>query len=265
MTQGGVFSIILAVAFFACNLAVARVTYDPEDLCPDPGTIVLDGDTYNVEPIGCDNFEYNTWEDTWYLETIDGTVSVVDGKLQTNVPKGGIGVNMWFTGYNNGELPKDILVKYKAKNHQSGPGWLQIIMLNTHVRNTDGSEYLLGTFSGKDGDYHQNLKIYRFSFTHKHLSLRVNPLYNNLLYQDTSTKVEVDREYEFAVVVKDGRMKMYIDDVLQFDVAHFHSDYPDPYDGGKVGLRTNKSEILWDDFEFYAFDDDDDDDDDDDW
>ena len=62
----------------------------------------------------------------------------------------------------------------------------------------------------------------------------MNPSYSNLIYQNTDKKVSVDQEYDIAVVVKDGRTKMYIDNVLQFDEIHSHSSYPDPYDGGKV-------------------------------
>lgn len=225
-----------------------------EDTSPANGVVTVGGDTYQVEALGSDDFDDGTWQDQWFLEDTLGQVSIEDGQLRTQVPPGisSTGINMWYTGYNEGELPQNILVKCKATSIQSGEGIIQLILLNANVRQADNTPYVLGTYSGADRDYQNNLRAYRMGFTGSTLSLRATPPRTVLLYQDTTNIVEEGQTYELVYVIKDGRIKLYVDEVLVFDEPHAHPEYPEPFDGGKFGLRTNRSTILWDDFAFYA-------------
>lgn len=224
---------------------------EPTSLAKVTQPLRVGSEQYSAIKLSEDKFENNNWEERWHLESSDASVSVVGGQLHTDVPQGGTGLNLWYKGYNQGEFPKDVLIRFKAKSLIGGDKWLQIIMLNTNVRRADNSEYLLGTFNGKDSDYQNNLRMYRTSFTRDALVLRVTPPRTNLVFENKRIVVETNKEFEFVVAVHNGRIKGYIDQVKLFDVAHDHPQYKTPFEGGKVGIRTNKSKIVWDDFEFY--------------
>ncbi len=208
-------------------------------------------DEYTAVKLGEDRFDDENWKERWHLESSDASVSIIEGQLRTEVPQGGTGLNFWYKEYNEGELPRDILVRFKAKSIIEGEGWLQIIMLNTNVRWADNSEYRLGMFNGKDGDYQNNLRMYRTSLTRDALVLRATPPRRNLLFENREIVVQPNQQIEVVVAVHNGRIKGYIDRVKMFDLVHSHPKYTMPFEGGKVGIRTNKSKIVWDDFEFY--------------
>lgn len=165
-----------------------------------------------------------------------GRVWAGDGRLQMSAD--GFESTAWFTK----EVEGDLLITYQA--HILDPVDKNNINLFFLATASGGGDILKVPITGNYPEYHK-LPNYIWTFTGAHTRLRKDPGFH-LLSEDKKTVPEANRDYELAVLVRGGKIRCYIDGRL----VHSYDD-PEPHTKGKVGFRTFRTRLWWDNLRIY--------------
>jgi hypothetical protein len=230
--------VILALA----ALATGGWAADQDSLPPTERreTMELDGDEYHVEWLARERFDGGL--ENWLVEG-DSEVTVRDGKLwivRTDPEQGNV-ATVWFRP----ELPRDAIVRFRAKAVPPAEKNAANLNLFLHARELDGSPLRFGR-SGKYNEYHQ-IPNYIVTFVggckDGWSRARRDPGFN--LLHEAHVRSEVGEEYEIAVTILEGRLRYYLNGLKLHDVQD-----PDPLPGGNFAIRTWSTDGWWDDVEF---------------
>ena len=203
-------------------------------------TVTVGGDTYKVEWLHHEKWD-GKWTSRWVVEG-DVEVKVQDGKLYARSL--GDGKPKAATVWYKADLPKDIIIRFKARVLPPTENNAANLNVFFHARELDGGPIRFGR-SGAYADYH---KIPNYIIT---LTGGVQPGWSRVrrdpgfnMLHEADIRSEVGKEYAIRVTVQDGRVRYYLNGRKYHDVVD-----PDPLPGGKFALRTWSTNAWWDDVE----------------
>lgn len=216
---------------------------DPETLPPTGRveSIELGGDRYRVEWLAVETFDRDDWPSRWFVEG-DSEVQARDGKLwvRKHKPEHRNVATVWYRP----ELPRDVLVRFRAKAVEPADENAANLNLFVHARELDGQPVRFGR-SGQYKEYHA-IPNFIVTFVGGHRDgwsrARRDPGFH--LLHEAGVRSEVGREYRLAVAIQGGRLRYYIDGRRVHDVAD-----PDPLPGGRFAIRTWSTNAWWADIE----------------
>lgn len=229
------------------DLAEARshaIATDPSMLPPTGRreSVTIGPDTYAVEWLARETFERDDWVSRWVVEG-DSVVKVVDGRLHIGRtdPKAKNVATVWYRP----ELPKDVMVRFRAKPIPPAENNAANLNLFLHARENDRSPVRFGR-TGNYKEYHQ-IPNYIVTFVGGYRPgwsrARRDPGFN--LLHEAEIRSEVGTEYRIAVVFVGGRLRYYVDGKRIHDVTD-----PKPLPAGRFAIRTWSTTGWWDDVEF---------------
>lgn len=200
--------------------------------------VTVGGDTYQVEWLHHDGFDNPDWTKNWFKEG-SSQVGISDGRLLITKPSGSGGeATIWFRR----QLPANLIVRYKAKALGSDANNKCNLNQLTHATEMDGSPIKHGLRSGDYEEYHQ-IPNYIVTVTFDHSRVRRNPGFNQI--SESKDQARPDIEYNLTTVVKEGRVRYYINGRKVHDVQDMK-----PLPVGQFAIRTWNTTAWWDDFEF---------------
>ncbi len=217
---------------------------EPEVLPPEGKreAVKLAGDKYEVDWLATEDFNGPDWMSRWFVEG-NSEVQVRDGRLCIrNLHEGKANVaTAWFRP----ELPKNVIVRFKAKAIEPAEKNAANLNLFLHARENDGDPVRFGR-GGQYKEYH-TIPNYIVTFVGGYRPgwsrARRDPGFN--LLHEAEVRSEIGREYDIAVTLHEGRLRYYIDGKLIHDVVD-----PKPLDGGRFAIRTWSTNAWWDDVKF---------------
>ncbi len=205
-------------------------------------SVTIGPDTYAVEWLARETFERDDWVSRWVVEG-DSVVKVVDGRLHIGRtdPKAKNVATVWYRP----ELPKDVMVRFRAKPIPPAENNAANLNLFLHARENDRSPVRFGR-TGNYKEYHQ-IPNYIVTFVGGYRPgwsrARRDPGFN--LLHEAEIRSEVGTEYRIAVVFVGGRLRYYVDGKRIHDVTD-----PKPLPAGRFAIRTWSTTGWWDDVEF---------------
>ena len=195
--------------------------------------ITLGDQVLKVELLTQENFEGPV--DRWRFDG-RGRVWVEDGRLQMSAD--GFESTAWFTE----EIQGNLVIRYQARIVD--PVDRDNINLFFLATAADGGDILTVPLTGRYSEYHE-LPNYIWTFTSGHTRLRRDPGFQ-LLSEDKQTVPEPNTDYDLAVTIRDGMIRCFINGRQ----VHAYQD-PKPHTKGKLGFRTFRTRLWWDNLRIY--------------
>jgi len=204
-------------------------------------TVSLGGDAYRVRWVARESFDRDDWAGRWCAEG-NSDVAVRDGRLcvRTRDPATPNVATIWYRP----ELPRNVLVRFRAKAVPPAETNAANLNLFLHAREADGAPVRF-TRTGAYKAYH-TIPNYIVTFVGGcrpgWSRARRNPGFN--LLHEADVRTEVGREYRIAVALQEGRLRYYVDGKKIHDVCD-----PAPLPAGRFAIRTWSTNGWWDDVE----------------
>lgn len=217
-------------------------TLGADNPLPRTGEVVeleIAGDVYKVEWLARERFDGDL--SRWAVEG-DSAIEIADGKLQ--IRKQNVDHKSTATVWFRAELPRNVLVRFRAEPTEPAEGNAANLNLFLHAREKDGSPLKFG----RNGAYKLYHEIPNYIFT---LTGGVQPGWSRArrdpgfqLLHEADVRSEIGKEYEIVATYVDGRLRYYLNGRKLHDVVD-----PDPLPAGRFGLRTWSTNGWWDDVE----------------
>lgn len=197
--------------------------------------VLIDEDQYRVKWLFREPFDEN-WEKHWVVEGDSITTAIKDNKLYVDDYKGA-------TIWNVNEYPENLMIRFKVEGEMRENNKTNFNVI-THAKGTDGAPLVIGTESGRIGQYklYHIFPNYLVTFVYKWTRVRKNSGFRLLSEKPMSSAV--DEIYEIVFTVNNGVLRYYING----EKVHEVNDGA-PLPGGKVGLRTWNTAACWYDVE----------------
>lgn len=195
--------------------------------------VKIGGERFEVELLYEEDF--NGVGNRWRFDG-RGRAWLENGRLQMDAD--GFECTAWFSE----EMEGDLIILYEAQILD--PVEMNNINLFFMATGPDGGDILDVPLTGSYPEYHK-LPNYIWTFTAAHTRLRRNPGFE-IVSEDTETVPVPHKAHAFALTIREGKIRCYIDGQL----IHAYDD-PHAHRKGKLAFRTFRTRLWWDNLRIY--------------
>lgn len=210
-------------------------------LANEINTIMIEDKPLEIEWIQTENFDNESWQDRWFVESQGPRVFAENGQLKvrlTDDNRKKAGVTIWWKE----QLTEDIAIKVLASTDTQVENNACNLNFFVHTREVDGSPLKFGR-EGIYKEYHElpnHLITFTGGITPGWSRARLNPGFE-LIHESKETRSEPGKTYEFLILVEGTNVRYFINGEKIHDY-----EVENPLPGGWFGLRTWFSQINYD-------------------